>query len=129
MSARRRADKNHKPSRRDEPPPRAATTATSLTNLHQRSLIDQPPHTMTTTDKTAAAIDRPPRRLRLAGLLPSTMNKLHQQPNTVIYDGSGGTPFHVHTLLTAFGGDEIGFIEEQLMQQQKKMPAPQTTRF
>ncbi|KAL7502920.1 hypothetical protein ACHAXN_000786 [Cyclotella atomus] len=38
----------------------------------------------------------------------------------VIYDGSGGSPYHVHTLLLAFGGRKSGFVAEQLKQQQKK---------
>ena len=38
----------------------------------------------------------------------------------VIYDGSGGTPYHVHTLLLAFGGRRSNFVAEQLKQQQKK---------
>lgn len=38
----------------------------------------------------------------------------------VIYDGSGGTPYHVHTLLLAFGGRKSAFVAEQLKQQQQK---------
>lgn len=38
----------------------------------------------------------------------------------VIYDGSGGTPYHVHTLPLAFGGRRSNFVAEQIKQQQKK---------
>ncbi|KAL7481962.1 hypothetical protein ACHAW6_007647 [Cyclotella cf. meneghiniana] len=38
----------------------------------------------------------------------------------VVYDGSGGVPYYVHTLLLAFGGRRSGFVAEQLKQQQKK---------
>ena len=38
----------------------------------------------------------------------------------VIYDGSGGRPYHVHTLLLAFGGRKSNFISDQIKQQQKK---------
>lgn len=37
----------------------------------------------------------------------------------VVYDGSGGTPYHVHTLLLAHGGRKSGFVAEQIKGQQK----------
>ena len=38
----------------------------------------------------------------------------------VVYDGSGGVPYHVHTILMAFGGRRSGFVVDQMKQQQKK---------
>ncbi|KAL7528077.1 hypothetical protein ACHAXR_004428 [Thalassiosira sp. AJA248-18] len=38
----------------------------------------------------------------------------------VVYDGSGGIPYHVHTLLLAYGGRKSGFVAEQIKSQQNK---------
>ncbi|KAL9179235.1 hypothetical protein ACHAXT_008525 [Thalassiosira profunda] len=38
----------------------------------------------------------------------------------VVYDGSAGAPYHVHTLLMAYGGRKSGFIEEQIKGQSGK---------
>ena len=36
----------------------------------------------------------------------------------VVYDGSGGVTYHVHTLLLVYGGRRSGFVVEQLKKQQ-----------
>ena len=38
----------------------------------------------------------------------------------VIYDGSGGKPYKLHTILMAFGGRKSNYIAEQMKLQQKK---------
>mmetsp|Transcript_31508 Transcript_31508/g.76189 ORF Transcript_31508/g.76189 Transcript_31508/m.76189 type:complete len:600 (+) Transcript_31508:69-1868(+) len=38
----------------------------------------------------------------------------------VVYDGSGGIPYHVHTLLLVYGGRKSGFIAEQIKNQQNR---------
>mmetsp|Transcript_20057 Transcript_20057/g.43500 ORF Transcript_20057/g.43500 Transcript_20057/m.43500 type:complete len:592 (-) Transcript_20057:127-1902(-) len=38
----------------------------------------------------------------------------------MVYDGSGGVPYHVHTLLLAHGGRKSGFVAEQIKNQQNR---------
>lgn len=41
----------------------------------------------------------------------------------VVYDGSGSIPYHVHTLLLAYGGRKSGFVAEQIKGPQNKARA------
>mmetsp|Transcript_20723 Transcript_20723/g.37411 ORF Transcript_20723/g.37411 Transcript_20723/m.37411 type:complete len:577 (+) Transcript_20723:45-1775(+) len=45
----------------------------------------------------------------------------------VVYDGSGGIPYHVHTLLLAYGGRKSGFVAEQIKGQQNKTKSSSKT--
>ena len=39
----------------------------------------------------------------------------------VVYDGSGGVPYHVHTLLMAYGGRKSNFVLEQIKNQSSRV--------
>lgn len=39
----------------------------------------------------------------------------------VVYDGSAGIPYHVHTLLLAYGGRKSGFVGEQIKSQKNRV--------
>lgn len=51
----------------------------------------------------------------------------------VVYDGSGGVPYHVHTLLMAYGGRKSKFVLEQIKNKssrvRKRVGGSQTTRL